>query len=83
MLLNRVESRAAQEGYLELALDTAESATHLIDLYERLGFRIVDTHDWRPGTNYSSVIMSKSLRQAEGLTPKGSQALNEQLLDNQ
>lgn len=70
MLLNRVESRAAQEGYLELALDTAESASHLIGLYERLGFRIVDSHDWRPGTNYSSVIMSKSLRQTEGSTPK-------------
>ncbi|HMS56196.1 MAG TPA: GNAT family N-acetyltransferase [Fimbriimonadaceae bacterium] len=60
-LLNHVEALAKESGFRELALDTAESAKHLISLYERLGYKIVDNHDWRPGTNYLSVIMTKAI----------------------
>lgn len=60
-LLDVVESRAREEGYAELALDTSENAAGLIALYERWGYRIVDSHDWRPGVNYLSVVMAKSL----------------------
>jgi GNAT superfamily N-acetyltransferase len=59
-LLDFVEARAKETGAAELALDTAESANHLIDLYARRGYRIVDNVKWEP-VNYRSVIMSKSL----------------------
>lgn len=54
------ERRAAETGAAELALDTAESAGHLIRLYERLGFRFVEHVRW-PDVNYRSVVMSKSV----------------------
>jgi GNAT superfamily N-acetyltransferase len=60
-LLAQVEGQARSGGFLELALDTSEYAHHLIALYERLGFAIVDRHDWRPNVNYPSVIMAKPL----------------------
>lgn len=34
-------------------------ATRLIALYERWGYRNVGTHDWRPHTNYVSVLMQR------------------------
>lgn len=37
------------------------TATHLIALYEKWGYTQVATHDWRPGVNYLSVVMAKSL----------------------
>lgn len=59
-LFAHVESIARAEGATEIALDTAESATHLIELYKSRGFRIVGFEKWDT-TNYRSVIMSKSL----------------------
>ncbi len=59
-LLAHVEERAKETGANELALDTAEPATHLIDYYSRHGYRIVDRVKWDV-VNYSSVIMSKHL----------------------
>ena len=55
-----VEQRAATSGAKEIALDTAETAHHLIDWYTRLGYRHIEHADWKH-TNYRSVIMSKSL----------------------
>jgi len=63
-LLAKVEERARELGAAELALDTAEPATHLIELYERWGFRIVETVQWGV-TNYRSVVMSKSVPSVE------------------
>lgn len=60
-LLAYLEEVARSLGAKELALDTAETATELIGFYHRLGFRVVGTADWRPTTNYLSVIMSKDL----------------------
>ncbi len=59
-LMLHCEDIARDDGADELALDTAEDAKHLIEWYERLGYRFVEYADWDV-TNYRSVIMSKSL----------------------
>lgn len=59
-LMRVIEQRALQQGATELALDTAEGATHLIRWYERLGFRFIQHVSWDE-TNYRSVVMSKRL----------------------
>ena len=48
-------------GGRRLALNTAEPATQLINLYLRWGYIIVDTCDWRPFTNYRSVVLVLNL----------------------
>lgn len=60
MLLDAVEARALQLGATELACDTAEGATHLIEMYGRRGFRFIEYADWEV-TNYRSVILSKHI----------------------
>lgn len=60
MLLDHVEKVAATDGLQQLALDTAETATHLIEYYERRGYRFVEHVQWHD-TNYRSVVMSKRL----------------------
>ncbi len=60
-LMDRIESRAAALGACELALDTSVHAHGLIAMYERRGYRLVDTIDWRPAVNYPSVVLSKAL----------------------
>jgi ribosomal protein S18 acetylase RimI-like enzyme len=60
MLLDRVECRAVELGAAELALDTAESARQLIDMYQRRGYRIVEQVSWQT-RNYRSVILSRTL----------------------
>jgi GNAT superfamily N-acetyltransferase len=60
-LLDVCERRAQETGAAELALDTAEPATHLIELYQHLGFRFIEHVQW-PEANYRSVIMSKRVR---------------------
>lgn len=59
-MLDRVEEQAMADGADELALDTAEPAKHLIDYYERRGYREIERVQWDV-TNYVSVIMSKRL----------------------
>lgn len=44
-----------------MALDTAAPAKRLIALYESWGYRIVGTVNWRPRTNYESVLMTRSI----------------------
>jgi GNAT superfamily N-acetyltransferase len=60
LLMDVVEARARETGATELALDTAEPAAHLIELYERRGYRFIEHAQWDV-TNYRSVIMSKRL----------------------
>lgn len=60
MLLERAEQWAKESGFVELAMDTAEQATHLIELYARLGYRHVGSVQW-PGKVYRSVVFSKRL----------------------
>lgn len=59
-LLDTIEKQALRLGVKELACDTAEGATHLIQLYQKRGFRPVDTADWNI-TNYKSIILSKTI----------------------
>ncbi len=59
-LLQFIENHAKEVGATELALDTAEQATHLISIYERRGYRFIEYADWDI-TNYRSVVMSKKL----------------------
>jgi ribosomal protein S18 acetylase RimI-like enzyme len=41
-LIEQVESVAIADGATELALDTAEPARHLIEWYERMGYRFIE-----------------------------------------
>jgi GNAT superfamily N-acetyltransferase len=59
-LMDLVEEKARAVGAKEMALDTAEPAIHLIELYRRRGYRFIEYAQWR-GKSYRSVIMSKSL----------------------
>jgi GNAT superfamily N-acetyltransferase len=59
-LMIHVEDFARAQKALELALDTAETANHLIDWYTRLGYRFIEHVQWSV-TNYRSVVMSKTL----------------------
>lgn len=63
-LLDLVEARALGTGAHEIALDTAEPATHLVQWYSRRGYRLIEHAQWSH-TNYRSVIMSKALRPRE------------------
>jgi GNAT superfamily N-acetyltransferase len=59
-LLAACETWATERGYRELAMDTAEPATHLVALYNGLGYWPVDGVQW-PGKVYRSVVLSKML----------------------
>ncbi len=59
-MMEIVESKAKELGAVEIALDTAEGAVHLIKYYEKRGYRFVEYVNWKV-TNYRSVIMSKKL----------------------
>ena len=59
-LIAACERWARESGFAELALDTAEPASHLVALYARLGFERVEAFQW-PGKCYRSVVMSNRL----------------------
>ena len=62
LLLDHVENEARTSGMSELGLDTAETATHLIDYYSRHGYEFVEHVQWHD-TNYRSVVLRKSLNE--------------------
>lgn len=59
-LLQRAEDWAREHGFAEVAMDTAEPATHLVAFYGRLGYEVVDTVQW-DGKVYRSVVLRKLL----------------------
>jgi predicted N-acetyltransferase YhbS len=59
-LADAAEAEARAAHAKEIALDTAEPATHLIEWYARRGYRFIEYAQWR-GKRYRSVILSKSL----------------------
>lgn len=60
-MMDIVEEEAKRiKNVTELALDTAESAHHLIEFYKKREYRYVETIQWDL-TNYKSVILSKAL----------------------
>lgn len=69
ILLSRAETWAREHGFSELALDTAESATHLIEYYGRRGYHRVGWVQW-PGKTYRSVVISKSLDKRPSISAK-------------
>lgn len=62
-LLREVERLGTVCRADEIALDTAEPATHLVDWYTRLGYRFAEHAQWAH-TNYRSVILSRRLSNA-------------------
>jgi len=60
LLMDYAEAAARTDGAQELAMDTAESAHHLIEWYTRRGYRFIEYIQWDV-TNYRSVVMSKTL----------------------
>ena len=60
MLLEKAEAWAREHGFQELAMDTAEPATHLVAYYAKLGYPQVGWVAW-PGKVYRSVVLSKRL----------------------
>lgn len=56
---------AASSGATHMALDTAAPATAVIAMYERWGYRVCGECDWRPLTNYLSVVMIRDLCAAD------------------
>jgi len=59
-LVAACERWARERGYKRMALDTAEPATELRALYERLGYVPVAQVQWE-GRSYRSVVMEKAL----------------------
>lgn len=59
-LIAHVENVAREDGACELAFDTSEHATHLIEYYRKRGYRFVQHVTWDE-VNYRSVVMSKRL----------------------
>lgn len=60
-LLSAAEAWAQEGGFQELAMDTAQQATHLITLYENLGYQRAGWVQWS-GKVYRSVVLSKRLQ---------------------
>ncbi len=59
-LMDVAEAWAREQGYVRLALDTAEPATALRRRYERRGYATVGGVQWL-GKTYASVLMTKPL----------------------
>jgi len=54
-------AHAASHGCKFIALDTAAPAVGLINMYRNWGYGVVGEHDWRPHTNYISILMRRAL----------------------
>ncbi len=59
-LIDFVEQLAVRDKAKEIAVDTAEGATELINYYKRRGYRFIGYVQWSV-TNYRSVVLSKNL----------------------
>lgn len=59
-LMDAAEAWAAERGYLYVALDTAEPASHLQRRYAQRGYHRVGRTQWE-GKTYASVLMVKPL----------------------
>lgn len=62
-LIDAAEAWAREQGFAQLALDTAEPALALRRRYERRGYVTVGGVQWQ-GKTYASVLMSKTLPKA-------------------
>ncbi len=55
---------ARARGCTKMILNTAQPATGLIAMYESWGYQRIGTCDFRPHTNFLSVLMAKSVARA-------------------
>lgn len=62
---------AWSNGGRVIALDTAAPAPDLIDMYLRWGYSVVGECDWRPHTNYLSVVMSRPITALDPTSREG------------
>ena len=62
-------SFASDAGAEFMALDTAEPAKGLIAMYQSWGYSVVGGCDWRPHTNYESVLMKRAISNRSGVGP--------------
>ena len=61
-MMGFLEEHAKKNGFKEIALDTCEDATSLIEYYEKRGYRFVEHVQWDLNVvNYRSVVLSKKL----------------------
>ena len=63
-LMTFAEERARALGAREVAVDTAENASHLVEFYQVRGYRDVGREQWQH-TNYRSVLLSKGLTERQ------------------
>ena len=63
LLVAAGERWAQERGFASVALDTAEPATELMTMYQRMGYTEVGFMQW-PGKTYRSVVMRKRLGQS-------------------
>ena len=63
-LMTFAEERARALGAGEVAVDTAENASHLVEFYQARGYRDVGREQWQH-TNYRSVLLSKGLTERQ------------------
>ncbi len=59
-LMDFVESLAISNKKKSVVLDTSEEAIHLIEYYQKRGYKYIQHWQW-PDVNYKSVILSKTL----------------------
>lgn len=59
-LIETATKLARSQGKKELALDTSEQATHLLEYYQKKGFRFIQYMQWDK-VNYRSVVLSKEI----------------------
>ncbi len=59
-LMDFVEAHAKLNKKNRVVLDTSEKAFHLIDYYQKRGYKYIHHWQW-PDVNYKSVILSKEL----------------------
>lgn len=65
-LIDTAEQWARDQGFTQMALDTAEPATALRRRYERRGYQPAGRVQWQ-GKTYASVLMAKPLQPAPAL----------------
>jgi predicted N-acetyltransferase YhbS len=64
-LHDAASAHASQAAARTMALDTAAPALSLIAMYSNWGYALVGEVDWRPHTNYLSVVMSRQISNGE------------------
>jgi hypothetical protein len=58
------EPLIGEAGKVAMLVDTAAPALELIEMYRRWGYEPCGECDWRPLTNYMSVLMRRPLAPA-------------------